>query len=90
MWLDDYQYVEEDLTPQVDTIVLDDKFTETARMSVQGGLKSNFVGESKTQSSSIVVSAVAGIGIGLYLDKSPVIFGILGAVLGTLLTKVSK
>tara|TARA_R100000231_G_C5219372_1_gene133050 strand:- start:291 stop:563 length:273 start_codon:yes stop_codon:yes gene_type:complete len=90
MWLDDYQYVEEDLTPQVDTIVLDEKFTETARMSVQGGLKSNFIGESKNQSSAIVVSGVAGAGIGLYLGKSPVLFGIIGIVLGTLLTKISK
>lgn len=90
MWLEDYKYLEEDNTPQVDTIVLDERFTESARMSVQGGLKSNFVGESKSLSSSIIVSGVAGVGIGLYFGKSPVIFGIIGAVLGTLLTQISK
>lgn len=90
MWLDDYNYVEEDNTPKVQNIILDERFTESARLSVQGGLKSNFIGDSKKQSSSIVVSGVAGVGLGLYFGKSPVIFGILGVVVGTLLTQISK
>ena len=91
MWLDDYNYVEEvDNTPQIENIELDENFTESARLSVQGGLKSNFIGETKTQSNSIIVSSVAGVGLGLYFGKSPVIFGIIGAVVGTLLTKISK
>ena len=90
MWLDEYNYVEEDNTPQVDTIILDDRFTESARLSVQGGLKSNFIGESDNKSSAIVVSAIAGGGLGLYFGKSPVFFGIIGIVVGTLLTQISK
>ena len=90
MWLDDYNYVEEDNIPQVENIVLDERFTESARLAVQGGLKNNFIGETKSQSSSILVSAVAGAGLGLYFGKSPVFFGIIGAVIGTLLTKISK
>ena len=90
MWLDDYNYVEEvDNTPQIENIELDENFTESARLSVQG-LKSNVIGETKTQSNSIIVSSVAGVGLGLYFGKSPVIFGIIGAVVGTLLTKISK
>lgn len=90
MWLDDYNYVEVDNTPKVENIVLDDNFTESARLSVQGGLKNNFIGDTNKQSSSVVVSAVAGVGLGLYFGKSPVIFGILGVVVGTLLTQISK
>ena len=88
MWLDDYQHIEE--APQVTNITLDERFTESARLSVQGGLKSNFIGDSENQSSAIVVSAVAGVGIGLYFEKSPVLFGIIGSVIGTLLTRISK
>ena len=88
MWLDDYQHIEE--APQVRNITLDERFTESARLSVQGGLKSNFIGDSENQSSAIVVSAVAGVGIGLYFEKSPVLFGIIGSVIGTLLTRISK
>ena len=90
MWLDDYNYVEEDNTPQVEQIVLDEDFTESARLAVQGGLKNNFVGETKSQSSSIIISSVAGVGLGIYFGKSPVIFGIIGAVLGTLLIKLTN
>ena len=89
MWLDDYRYIEENSTPKVEEIILDERFTESARMSVQGELKSNFTGDDKN-STAIVVSAVAGVGLGLYLGKSPVFFGIIGTVLGTLLTQIGK
>ncbi len=90
MFLDDYHHIEEEQAPKIENYVLDDKFIESARLSVQGGLKSNFIGDSDNKSSAIVISGVAGVGLGLYLGKSPVFFGILGTLLGTLLTQIKK
>ena len=83
MWLDDYQYIEEE--PQKEQVVLDEDFTETARMSVQGELSKQFKNQTSTNTNAIVVSAVLGIGLGLALKRSPITYGILGTTIGILL-----
>ena len=89
MWFNGNEYIEE---PQEDIrkeIRLDSKFTESARKSVQGGIHANFVNKS-SKSNSIIITTVIGVGIALYFKKSPITFGIIGSLIGILISNNEK
>lgn len=90
MWLDDYQRAAEQqyVAPEPTKVVLDKKFTDSVRGSVQGSLSRNIVDDSSRNANAIIVTSVAGVGAGLLLGKSPVLFGVLGAIVGALLVNI--
>jgi type III secretory pathway component EscV len=90
MWLDDYQRAAaQNYTPPAPRkVILDEKFTKSVRGSVQGSLSRNIVEDSTKNANAVIVTSVVGVGAGLLLGKSPVLFGVLGAIVGALLVNV--
>ena len=72
------------------TVVLGEKFTNSVRNSVQGSLSSQLNADTKPMISSIMITGVLGAGLGIYFNKSPVVFGLLGGALGTLIIKLAE
>ena len=71
-------------------VILDEKFTESVRGSVQGNLARDIKKDTTPNASAIMVSAVAGAGLGIFLNKSPILFGFIGAIMGGLIIKIAK
>lgn len=71
-------------------VILDEKFTNSVRNSVNGGLSSSVTENAKPNASAIMVSVVAGAGVGIFLNKSPLLFGVIGGILGGLIVKIAK
>ena len=71
-------------------VILDKKFTESVRGSVQGSLARDIKKDTTPNASAIMVSAVAGAGIGIFTNKSPILFGFIGAIIGGLLIKIAN
>jgi|TARA_R110002012_G_scaffold185670_1_gene352237 hypothetical protein len=71
-------------------VILDEKFTNSVRSSVNGGLSSSITENTKPNASAIMVSVVAGAGVGIFLNKSPLLFGVIGGILGGLIVKIAK
>jgi hypothetical protein len=71
-------------------VVLDEKFTNSVRSSVQGSLASDLKSDMSPMISSIMVTGVLGAGVGIYFNKSPILFGMLGGVLGGVIIKLAE
>ena len=71
-------------------VVLDEKFTNSVRSSVQGSLASDLKSDMSPMISSIMVTGVLGAGVGIYFNKSPILFGMLGGVLGGGIIKLAE
>tara|TARA_R110000744_G_scaffold238_2_gene909 strand:- start:194 stop:433 length:240 start_codon:yes stop_codon:yes gene_type:complete len=71
-------------------VVLDEKFTNSVRSSVQGSLASDLKSDMSPVISSIMVTGVLGAGVGIYFNKSPILFGMLGGVLGGVIIKLAE
>jgi hypothetical protein len=87
MWYSGNENIEQPIEDiQEEIIELDDKFVESVRKSVQGGLKSNL--ESKSfKGNTIIITTVIGVGVALYYQKSPITFGIIGSLIGIIINK---
>lgn len=71
-------------------VILDEKFTNSVRNSVNGGLSNSVTESMKPNASAIMVSVVAGAGLGIFLNKSPLLFGAIGGLIGGLIIKVAN
>lgn len=93
MWAEDYQSANarrQSTSARTNDVELDKEFTELARASVQGGLSRNMLEINKPNISALMVSCIIGAGVGMYLGKSPIIFGLIGGITGSIIIKQSK
>ena len=91
MWAEDYEIASRLEQPSsVNEIELDKEFTELARASVQGELSTNMLKINKPNISALMVSCILGAGVGMYLGKSPIIFGLIGGITGSIIIKIGN
>tara|TARA_R110002012_G_C11673984_1_gene613429 strand:+ start:6834 stop:7118 length:285 start_codon:yes stop_codon:yes gene_type:complete len=93
MWAEDYYSANarrEGTSVKANDVELDKEFTELARASVQGDLSRSMLEINKPNISALMVSCIIGAGVGMYLGKSPIIFGLIGGITGSIIIKMEK
>jgi len=91
MWAEDYEIASRKTqTNEASDVELDKEFTELARASIQGGLSSDMLSINKPNVSALMVSCILGAGVGMYLGKSTIIFGLIGGITGSIIIKLGK
>lgn len=72
------------------TYILDKKFTDIVNKTYYGNFAGGILEENSSKNRIIMVSSVAGLGLGLYIGFNPLIFSILGGITGLLISNISK
>ena len=73
-------------TPRKKTIELDEKLTDSIQKSMFGGLRADGK-NSLANTKKIMMGGVVGVFTGLYFGKSPLLFGLTGVVIASLIFK---
>ncbi len=72
--------------PRKKTIELDEELTDTIQKSMFGGLRADGK-KSLSNTKKIIMGGVVGVFAGLYFGKSPLLLGVVGVVVSSLIFK---
>ena len=72
--------------PRKKTIELDEELTDTIQKSMFGGLRADGK-KSLSNTKKIMMGGVVGVFTGLYIGKSPFLFGLGGVIISSLIFK---
>ena len=72
--------------PQKKTIELDSELTDTIQKSMFGGLRADG-GLKSSKTKKVMMGGVVGVFAGLYFGKSPLLLGVVGVVISSLIFK---
>tara|TARA_R110000744_G_scaffold379862_3_gene498983 strand:+ start:201 stop:464 length:264 start_codon:yes stop_codon:yes gene_type:complete len=85
MWLDQYNQKEEE--PQREVHELNSDYSKLLQESMHGNFGGRLRDESKEKGKVMLTGAILGIMAAVYFGKSPLYFGLGGAVIGRLITR---
>tara|TARA_E500000331_G_C17228859_1_gene701659 strand:- start:1483 stop:1746 length:264 start_codon:yes stop_codon:yes gene_type:complete len=87
MWLNQYNQQEEVVEERREVYELDPKLTKMMKDSLYGNFGGDLKDKALSNGKSMLTGAIMGIMVAVYFGKSPLYFGLGGAVLAKLIAK---
>jgi len=85
MWLNEYNQAQEQQEPQREVHEIDPKAAALIQESMYGNFGGRIATEAAEKGKTMLAGAIVGVLVAVYFGKSPLYFGIGGAVIGRII-----